>query len=233
MNTVHRLCIWRALIRFQRFVERAERGRRRISPLGLRMLLMRSPSYPGAIGALLWLWLAASPPTAEAACKGPESADTFPKASAAIGAWERAHDIRMLQNTRSTVLREYCEAAEQFAAETQTKTLDIDERSPQVIAEYLDRLIDDRGAQASVSALLRSAFGASGFSRPKPKRWGLLRITYTRKVDTLLLGQERIDPVATALVGIGKLIAIGLQRQNEVCSAELQIVAGENQFDCK
>jgi hypothetical protein len=180
--------------------------------------------------ALLALWCMSLDASA---CTRAEYEKDFPIAIEAVSQWETRTQIVLGIQVRETVLGEFCTSGRELVREKNLPQSEINQVSGKVITEYLDRAVDFSKPGRTMGAILRSAFGVQGFSRPQIKRWGRLKISYTQPVDATRIGAERLGRVSEILLPIGKVVLTGFRGTNVLCEGEVVITATEEvKFTC-
>ena len=189
-------------------------------------------AHPGRLLPLAFLGMILSGP-ARAACGLADPADAFPVAAQAVNTWSQNHELAVATSAKQGILADFCAVAEALEAEKGISTAAVDERAGPSVTEYLDRIADPTKVSRSLEAIVRSQFGAAGFSRPTQKLWGVVRVTYQHTADALQIGNDYFEPWPSLLVEVGRTVLVGLNQQAEVCRVDLQVSAvAETQVTC-
>lgn len=158
--------------------------------------------------------------TVSAAC--PASPESY-GVSAVIDDWQRHNNVAIPTAVKSKIVEEFNCAANELKSEKGTDPATIEEVASNVVDEYLGRTINDERKARSMGAILRSQLGAAGLSRPKVKKYGLVRIEYDKQVDALRIADQTMDPWEQFLVDIGRIRIVGLSMGREVCAGSVEV----------
>jgi hypothetical protein len=147
--------------------------------------------------------------------------------------WEAGHKIRLTQAVRQTILVEMCEAAAAAAPGMEPSKLAA--ASETAMRDYLDRELNLSLPPRTISASLRSALGASGFSRPALRKLGRLKIEgaggpFEIRVEGLIGSEETQAPVELFLApGSVKIFRLAPSAGARLCGGRaVTISAGAN-----
>jgi hypothetical protein len=170
---------------------------------------------------------------ATAACTEAESSGTYPHAVTGLKAWESRHNITIADSVKATVLTSFCEASMAFGTASSIDARSVDDKAEEIIADYLDRISNPNEPGRSMSATLRSHFGAQGFSRPELKRYGRLTVVYKQTIDALRVRNSQYGAINALLVDVGPARVEGLRKSTPVCTGNVTIdPAFEAKFTC-
>ncbi|HSW07308.1 hypothetical protein [Aquabacterium sp.] len=114
--------------------------------------------------------------TEGASCDSSAAAQRFPSAKRAISAWEASNKTRLLEPAKERLLIDFCDAAVATAADPKNTPEKLESASEAAVKDYLDRELDASSTPRTIAAALRSALGASGFSRPALRKLGTVDI---------------------------------------------------------
>lgn len=173
--------------------------------------------------------VAMSPSASAADC----DINAYPQALEAIRTWEAKGDYRLAQSAVADIRLAFCVAAADLLREKKADKPAIDAAAPKTVAEYLDREANPADQSRSLGSILKSAFGASGFSRPQIKRLVTVTFTYTKDIDALMAGSERFPRAKALLLPVGGVLVKALFGNAVICSEQLDLKAGvESKFKC-
>lgn len=157
----------------------------------------------------------------------------YPQALEAIQTWQAKSGYRLAQATVAEVRLAFCVAAEDLLREKKADRAAIDAAAGKVVGVYLDSEADPAPQSRSLGSILKSAFGVSGFSRPRIKRLVMVTFAYTKDVDALSAGEERFPKAKALLLPVGTVLVQALFKSNVVCSQNLELKVGvESKFNC-
>lgn len=160
---------------------------------------------------------------AAAACTEAESSAAYPRAVTGLKAWESRHDITIADSVKAALLTSFCEASTAFGIASDIDARSVDGKAEEIIADYLDRMLNSKEPGRSMGATLRSHFGAQGFSRPELKRYGRLTVVYKQTVDALRVRDSQYGAIKALLVDVGPARVEGLRKSTPVCIGNVTI----------
>ena len=176
--------------------------------------------------ALISLLLAGQPLLqAEAACPSDINVSTR-GAEAGLESWERSTKVGVSPGVREAVVSDFCAAAKEIVKENAANAEKVDAIAERAVFDYLQRHSGREGKGRSMSASLRAALGVSGLSRPQLQRSSWLRITYTKKVDSLRIDKKPFPKKDSLLMPIGVFLVEGMDGASTVCAGQITVKAG-------
>jgi hypothetical protein len=183
---------------------------------------------------LVYLTATLLPPAVVAAPECPSEVPiSYAVMTEAIGNWEVKNSVALSLPAKRQTTEQFCEAALVVVKEKVADVPATERVAGMAISDYLDRHSGRGGKPRSMSASLRDALGASGLSRPQLQRFSLLKVSYSRPVDAVMLDKERYPKRDSYLMPQGIFLVEGLSSATVVCSGKVDVKSGvDSQFGC-
>ena len=143
--------------------------------------------------------------------------------SNAIVRWQKARSVVLSYEVDKAVVEEFCESADEFQSTREIPSGRIIEAIDPTVTEFLDRSVDSQRYDASLSALLGQQLGVTGFASPLVKRWGSVKVTYSKTVDQMRIDGHLLVPSETYLVSMGSHELSGIEANTVVCEGDVEI----------
>ena len=131
--------------------------------------------------------------------------------------------LTVSDEAREAIWGEFCEASVSFVSDGSVTYGAINEAASTILIAYLERTLDPELGGRSMAATLRTAFGVPGLSRPKRKRYGLVKLKTGIALDKVSIGDRTYEPRSRYLVHVGVFRFAGLKDSHEICVEEIEI----------
>ena len=196
--------------------------------------LKRPHPVIATIAALMPIALASVPLTIRAApyCSD-GNGDGALRVKQAVNQWEQLNSTGVAQPVKDAATKEFCQAASSVIKDRVADAPTVDRISKDVVVDFLDRQSGMAGTPRTMSASMREELGIAGLSRPQIRRFALVRFTYTKPVDALMVDEDHYPKQNKMLLPVGKHLIKALQGASVQCSQTLEATAGvDSAFGC-
>lgn len=158
----------------------------------------------------------------------------FPMAPAALRQWEKAKSTVLADHMRREFLFEYCVAGVAVSKEKGIPISTINSAADRIVALYMGEYLDPGVPVRSVTAVLRSVLGVSGFSKPRIRKWAVLEVNYAHQVIELLIDTRSYEPAKKYLLEPGQVQVRGKDQSGRtVCKGSISLrVVQPSVFSC-
>ena len=173
---------------------------------------------------------AATHPSAQQ-CSG--ASVPFPKAERVVSGWGSNTSVAVSGALRTSILRDFCMAGQELAAEKNLSLEQIDAVADKVLTKFQEKEADQTDKGRTMGSFLRAEFGAAGFAKPTLKQSVRVEMDYQLDVDQVRVGSEILVRANVFLLPPGKLHLEGLRAGATVCAGDLSLVLGQvARFSC-
>jgi len=151
----------------------------------------------------------------------------------AVEGWEASRSIRVTPSVRHVVIGDFCKSMVEIQAQRSMPDSAFEDVADPTIVEFLDRSANLDLPDVSMEAILQKHLGYHGFAVPKPKRWGILKISYRQAVDQMKISGEIFEPFDRYLLELGSHTVTGLRQLNMVCTGSVEVKSSKpTNFEC-
>ena len=143
-----------------------------------------------------------------------------------IRRWENSRKIGLSMSAKYLVTSKFCEAVRSVAQQLGFSVDELVQTADSVLLKYLDSSLQLHAQVVSMSGLIASEVALGGSpTLPEPKILGTVRVTYSKRVDTLLIAGYSVEPWPTLLAEVGVFDIAGVSAKVVVCQGKITVRA--------
>lgn len=136
---------------------------------------------------------------------------------------ERTFKTSITSGVRTEVLREFCESSFKLVNRKKVTFSKINTLTETVLNHYIRRSLDSEKKGRSISSILRNELDFPGFSRPRLKKFGILKIANPTSFSGIEIEGKKYSVSPRYLVATGETLIKGYRLNLAPCSYIVKI----------